>query len=283
MMLGQERLKREICELIDAWRFPRFSIIVGERGSELKEVPHFVSDTMMALNNKDVPVIELSDNKVGTVRDYIDIAYKQTFPIIYTIVDGDNMSAQAVNALLKITEEPPNSAFFIMLAENEANLLETIKSRAYIFRMGRYTSAELYEYAYDKYGIKPEIEVEVCTTPGEIDVILQSRMSKGDSLAEYTHDFIEEVISVSGARAFTLLDNVSVKDDDGKYDISLFFKFIQYHFLSKANKSDDVDEIAKCCKSVIEAGFALKDLSIKGINKRMLLDNFVLNVRRIWR
>ena len=54
---------------------------------------------------------------------------------IYIIEDAHTMTAQAQNALLLTLEEPPAYAFILLLCENSALLLETIKSRAPIIRL----------------------------------------------------------------------------------------------------------------------------------------------------
>ncbi len=54
---------------------------------------------------------------------------------IYIINDAHTMTAQAQNALLLTLEEPPAYAFILLLCENSALLLETIKSRAPTVRM----------------------------------------------------------------------------------------------------------------------------------------------------
>lgn len=278
-MIGQNKLRREILELIKTGRFPRFSIVVGERGSEKHEVPSYVADVSYMISIIETSVIVLSDNKVGTVRDYIDMAYKQTSTIIVVLPDADSMSAQAVNALLKVTEEPPNHAYFMMLADNESNLLETIKSRAYIFRMDRYTSKDLKDYMFEKYNISHTTLIDVCATPGDVDIVLKNGLDKFEEFYDFTYECISDIIKCSGAKAFTLLDDVR----NEVYDINMFFRFVQYHCLLSAKNSKDIDDRANWCFTSTEAGFALQDLSIKGINKKMLLDTFVLNVRRIWR
>ncbi len=54
---------------------------------------------------------------------------------IYIINDAHTMTPQAQNALLLTLEEPPPYAFILLLCENSALLLETIKSRAPTVRM----------------------------------------------------------------------------------------------------------------------------------------------------
>lgn len=48
---------------------------------------------------------------------------------IYIIGHAERMTVQAQNALLKILEEPPSSVLFLLLCENSAALLTTIRSR----------------------------------------------------------------------------------------------------------------------------------------------------------
>ena len=45
------------------------------------------------------------------------------------IIDGDTLTHQAQNALLKITEDPPPNSRIILTVKNEENLLPTLRSR----------------------------------------------------------------------------------------------------------------------------------------------------------
>lgn len=48
---------------------------------------------------------------------------------VYVIEEADTMNAAAQNAMLKLLEEPPAHAAFLLLAENPGTLLETVRSR----------------------------------------------------------------------------------------------------------------------------------------------------------
>lgn len=52
----------------------------------------------------------------------------------YIIQDADTMNLQAQNALLKLLEEPPESASFILCAANPQQLLPTVRSRCELIR-----------------------------------------------------------------------------------------------------------------------------------------------------
>ena len=48
---------------------------------------------------------------------------------VHIIDDADFMNIQAQNAMLKVLEEPPEHAVFVLLADNPQRLLETVRSR----------------------------------------------------------------------------------------------------------------------------------------------------------
>ncbi len=56
---------------------------------------------------------------------------------VYIIHDADSMNLNAQNAILKLLEEPPESAAFILRTENPAKLLPTVRSRCVELSAGR--------------------------------------------------------------------------------------------------------------------------------------------------
>jgi DNA polymerase-3 subunit delta' len=50
---------------------------------------------------------------------------------------ADKMNVEASNKLLKIIEEPPEKTVFILITENEQDLIGTIRSRCQILNFGR--------------------------------------------------------------------------------------------------------------------------------------------------
>ena len=52
---------------------------------------------------------------------------------IYLLLNAQSMSAQAQNALLKVLEEPPAYAFFLLACDSKTKLLPTILSRVAVF------------------------------------------------------------------------------------------------------------------------------------------------------
>ncbi len=55
---------------------------------------------------------------------------------IYLLHDGDNMTPEAQNALLKVLEEPPAYVIFLLLCKNRTHLLLTVQSRSVTVKTG---------------------------------------------------------------------------------------------------------------------------------------------------
>ena len=67
----------------------------------------------------------------------------------------EKMSLQASNAFLKILEEPPENTFFLLIAENEEEILPTIISRCQIVNLGPIENSAL-RNAIEKKADNPE-------------------------------------------------------------------------------------------------------------------------------
>ena len=124
-------------------------LIVGNKGSGKKTMANYVVNKMqqrekIEFGSKCDSYI-LPDVKVATVREIIEHSYHQKTPMVYIFPDIDNMSKEAQNSILKITEEPPNKAYFIMTVEDLNNILPTIKSRAFCVFMDKYKKEEIME------------------------------------------------------------------------------------------------------------------------------------------
>ena len=141
-MIGQTKVLENIKRIANG-NFPRFSIICGQKHGGKKLIAKEIAKTLNAQ-------LISTDVKVDTIRDIIKLAYKQTEPTVYLLADADKMSLAAKNALLKITEEPPQKAYFIMTITDINNTLQTLRSRGTIINLDPYTPSELLRYADEK-------------------------------------------------------------------------------------------------------------------------------------
>lgn len=104
------------------------------------------SACLMAIagTHPDIHIIDHEHKKkvtsVDQVRSAISDAYTKPFENgkkVYIFKYGDDITPQAQNALLKILEEPPAYAVFIILCENTNSLLPTILSRCSVVKFSR--------------------------------------------------------------------------------------------------------------------------------------------------
>lgn len=273
-MIGQTKLYGELVKLATANKFPRFAIIVGQNGSGRKTIiKEFVADWNNTRNSP-MNVVLLEDVKVDTIRQMISEAYRVPYPTMYVIPNADNMSPAAKNALLKVTEESPNNAYFIMTAQDENNILATIKSRGTVFYMNYYSPEEIGQYAKCDNTSELEIIVDVCEVPGDVDLI---RRYGAESFYAYVKSVVENISECSGSNAFKISNKVATKDEEDKYDLRLFWRIFEKICLDLFSTSP-----LKYAKGIRITSKYLQELNITGISKIAAVDAWILDIREAW-
>lgn len=114
----------------------------------------------MSGNNPDINYMSLGDitskKSIGAddIRFIISDAYTKPFAYkkkIYIISDGDALTPQAQNAMLKILEEPPLYVVFIICTENAESILPTVRSRSRLIRFRPVTKEKIVSHIKEKY------------------------------------------------------------------------------------------------------------------------------------
>lgn len=77
----------------------------------------------------------ISVDAVRDVRQQVFVLPNEAPVRVMILADAQTMTVQAQNALLKILEEPPAHARFILTCENRTQMLETIRSRCVVLTM----------------------------------------------------------------------------------------------------------------------------------------------------
>ena len=270
-MIGQLNLLNDIHNLISNERFPRFTIIYGAKGSGKKELCKHIAEEM------NVFWCFEPDCKIETVRNVIWDAYKVYSPTMYIFTDADNMSVQAKNSLLKITEDPPNNAYIIMTLEDINNTLPTIRSRAASFQMDIYSIPQLIEYgkSINVPESQENIICELCETPGEIKYLLETGITE---FYEYTQKVVENIARVNGANAFKIGSKLALKENNAGYDLKLFLK--AFKCVCWTEYLNDKDP--KYLKAIDLTSEMIQKCSNKSINKQMVFDSWILSIREEW-
>ena len=189
-------------------------LIAGEDGVGKGKLANILAKFILNgdLDREYVDIINYSSEKssfgVDDVRDIIEEVYKKPFEKdkkVIIIHEGNKLTIQAQNALLKTIEEPPKGVYIIILCESLELILDTIKSRCEIYKLKPLTKSELYEYIkikkfnYDENEIKSAIAFSE-GIPGRIDryfsdTELQELSDKiVDLLLQLTNNVIEAIL-----------------------------------------------------------------------------------------
>ena len=225
----------------------------------------------------------LPDIKIESIREMIRIANKIS-NTVFILPDADGMSVPAKNAMLKVVEELPNNNIFIMTLEDINNTLPTIRSRASIYSMNSYSKQELKEYYMNKFIIdlnELDICLDIAEVPGDIDLLGIMQVA---TFYEYVQLVIDNISKVSGSNSFKIAEKVAIKEDGEGYDLRLFWKAFIRDCNERAVSYFEQNNNSKGMQYLFwsrETSRALVKSCIKGINRQMLFDTWILNVREV--
>lgn len=267
-MIGQRNLQERINKQLQEGTFPRFIILQGLKGSGKTTLALEIAKHLCYY-----PTL-LPDVKMGTITDIIKESYKVLDTHVYILPDCDMMSVNAKNSLLKVVEEPPNNAYWIMTVENIDNVLPTIRSRGSVYSMEPYSISELEEYCDLRGYTNAEYLMLICDTPGEIDLLASYDI---DAFIDYVELVVDNIAEVAGANAFKIGSKISLKKESDGYDLSLFWKAFRKQCLDRLDESTD-----RYMRGIEVTNRYANQLYIKGLNLSSLFDMWVLDIRKEW-
>lgn len=268
-MIGQERVLTQVHSWVSQKTLPRFLIIAGNRGSGKTMLARLIARKMEAYRID----CELG---VDAVREAVENCYKCSGTTVYTFINADKMSAQAKNALLKITEEPPRQAYFILTLQNPEATLETLRSRGTLITMEPYTEEQLRQYRPDKTN---DTIIQIAQTPGDIDYLLM--LPSIDDFMIFCKKVLDNIGIVSGVNAFKIGNNVKFKEGDKGYDAVIFMRAIMSLIKEQAAHATNVSELRMYYGIVLATSDCINQLNLMGVRKDSTFDMWVLKVRGI--
>ncbi len=187
-IIGQEQLKEHLQNAIKMKKVSHAYIINGERNSGKEFISRIFAMTLQcekqdiepcgvchsckqALSKNQPDIIRVMHEKPNTIgvediRTQInsDVAIKpySSPRKIYIINEGEKMTVQAQNALLKTLEEPPEYAVILILTTNADLLLPTIRSRCVLLNMKPVRDELVKKYLMEELQI-PDYKANICT------------------------------------------------------------------------------------------------------------------------
>ena len=242
-------------------------LIAGEDGIGKSKLANILAKLILNgdLEREYVDIINYKSSKasfgVDEVRDIIEEVSKKPFEgdrKVIIIHEGNKLTIQAQNALLKTIEEPPIGVHIIILCESLELILDTIKSRCEIYKLTPLTKNELYEYIkikgfdYNESDIRSAIAFSE-GIPGRID-----RYFNDENLRELRNKVIELIKSLNKNDVEIVLQQeeaLSTLKDNKEEVLNIFGSFIRdilidkevenEEFIINGDKLDDIRELTK--------------------------------------
>ena len=263
-MIGQRCVQQQIKSEIEARALARFIILVGDTGSGRKTLAKEIAKWTDA-------ECVIVDKGVDAIREVIEQCYKISSNVLY-VLDGDNMSNASKSALLKVTEEPPNKARFVLTVTDVEQTLPTLTSRARVFRMNVYTDTDIAYFA----GTEDIRFPSYCTNKYEVDLLKKYGI---DEFTNFVELVVDNVAEVSGANSFKLEEKIALKNEDDKYDMKIFLQAFRIVCMKRIQSSEAYYDRHIYIKWIYITTEILGTLRLATINKTALFDKWILDIR----
>ncbi len=186
-IIGQEQLKEHIQNAITSNKVSHAYIINGERNAGKEFIARIFAMTLQCEKGGTEPCNECHSCKQTSSHNQPDIVYishekpnsigvedirgqinndigikPYSSPRkIYIMNEGEKMTPQAQNALLKTLEEPPEYAVIMILTDNVEALLPTIISRCVVLHMKPVSDKLVKQYLMEELGV-PDYKANIC-------------------------------------------------------------------------------------------------------------------------
>jgi uncharacterized protein Yka (UPF0111/DUF47 family) len=261
-MVGQEKNTNMLVN----WRLkksvPRFILIEGEEGSGRLTLAKSI---IKILNATGVIV----GNSIDDVRKTIENAYNVQSTTVYIFRNADDMSLNAKNSLLKVVEEPPNKAYFIMTLKSIDGTLDTIKSRGTLIKMQPYTKEQLKTFTSD------DLVIKYCNTPGKCKNLDRMQILTAETTV---NEVIDGLVSKSGTKILKACTKLKSKEaETDKLDCSLFLSvfenLIESNISSLYIYLECLTHIEKC----------KRELTSKSINKKASIECMLIKILEVFK
>ena len=186
-IIGQEQIKEHLRNAISTNKVSHAYIINGERSSGKEFIARVFAMALQcekgevepcgechsckqALSHNQPDIIYVSHEKPGTIgvedirtqiNGDIDVKPYSSPRKIYIMNEGEKMTVQAQNALLKTLEEPPEYAVILILTTHMEALLPTILSRCVVLNMKPVSDALVKKYLMEELAV-PDYKANIC-------------------------------------------------------------------------------------------------------------------------
>lgn len=165
---GNKDAKEQLSAMLHSGRFPHALLLQGSKGCGKQHLAGAIAQALLCTCEDDVPCRRCEACKkveggghpdvyiavggegartfhidvIRFIRGDVSIVPNEGKRKVYILANASSMTDQAQNALLKVMEEPPEYACFILTCQSASQMLPTILSRAVTITVGEVEEAE---------------------------------------------------------------------------------------------------------------------------------------------
>ncbi|MFA6183571.1 MAG: hypothetical protein WC682_00540 [Parcubacteria group bacterium] len=194
---------------------------------------------------------------------------------ILIVNDAHRLTITSQNTLLKILEEPNNTAIIILVTHEDGKILKTIKSRCQKINFSLVSLEEI------KNGFKDQLEDKILEKiaifsmgkPGEAKKII-----KNSNSLEKREETIKEL---TGLRSMPVFEKMDLAQEYSKNLVQAREKlefWIWMLRLQTFRNLNNKENIKKNYKAISEIGETLEKIKNSSFNSRLILENLFLNL-----
>lgn len=238
-------------KLIDAGTHPDFHVITKE---------------LIRLTSKTSKATTLS---IDVIRDHLVApAMKKTIlgkGKVFIVEEADLMQSAAQNSLLKTLEEPAGRTLIILLTPRPEDLLQTIRSRAQVFRFGALPDKTVFTQLKLRNVDPKQAELATRIADGSLGVALQWVQDGVVDHARDLHahldgllqgrptidlaDWLKQAAEAYAAKQIEKDENAS-KDNATRIGLSIYLKLAARHFRTALRQTDDEAMLEALCTAI---------------------------------
>lgn len=279
-IVGQEQLKEHLQNAIATNKVSHAYIINGERNAGKEFIARVFAMTLQcekgeaepcgechsckqALGNNQPDIIYISHEKPNTIgvediRVQIngDIAIKpySSPRKIYVINEGEKMTPQAQNALLKTLEEPPEYAVILILTTNVEALLPTVLSRCVVLNMKPVSDRLVRKYLMEQLAV-PDYKANICVAFARGNIGKAKMLASSEEFEKVKNEAISLVKNINEMEISEIVKAIR-KISEYKFDVNDYLDILMAWYrdvlLFKATKDvnslvfkEDIQQIMK--------------------------------------
>lgn len=243
-IVGQEQLKEHLQNAIAMNKVSHAYIINGERNAGKEFIAKVFAMALQceqkeaepcgechsckqALSNNQPDIIYISHEKPNTIgvediraqinNDVVIKPYSSPRKI-YIVNEGEKMTPQAQNALLKTLEEPPEYAVIVILTTNVEALLPTVLSRCVVLNMKPVSDALVKKYLMEQLGV-PDYKANICVAFARGNIGKAKLLASSEEFEKVKDEAISLVKNINDMEIHEIVKAIK-KISEYKFDVN---------------------------------------------------------------